>query len=299
MAAQVGADYHGRFIIQLLQNASDQAAEAGLRNSWVTLFRTDEFVALANAGLPFTLKGLRSITSLGLRTKNPQDAIGNKGIGFKSVFQVSESPEIYSSCSVTESFADAQGLMFKLSLSPFVDPRFDNILRSMVTEQWKDLGRVDESFTIERMVSEIKAAAPFKFPLPLSETDLKSRIAELGELPTGQTLVVLPLRKEPETAETVEQAIDDLFADGGATILFLPSVSTIRVFDSTRRLARTISRRTPDSEHRVERHGQLSTVTTSVSENGVVDEQSWRLIERRMGTPDVVSPAEAARKGPS
>ncbi|HUW34448.1 MAG TPA: hypothetical protein VM223_22805 [Planctomycetota bacterium] len=30
MAAQVGADYHGRFLVELLQNASDQAAEASL-----------------------------------------------------------------------------------------------------------------------------------------------------------------------------------------------------------------------------------------------------------------------------
>ena len=32
MAAQVGADYHGRFIVELLQNASDQACEG--RAGW-------------------------------------------------------------------------------------------------------------------------------------------------------------------------------------------------------------------------------------------------------------------------
>ena len=101
MAAQVGADYHGRFIVELLQNASDQATDAGLSDSCVTIVRTAEFVAFANEGTEFNEKGLRSITSLGLSTKNPQDAIGNKGLGFKSVFQVSESPEIYSSPSST------------------------------------------------------------------------------------------------------------------------------------------------------------------------------------------------------
>src|SRR5437870_7538565 len=68
IAAQIGADYHGRFIVELLQNASDQAADGGLRDSSVTIVRASEFVAIANEGTPFDDKGLRSITSLGLST---------------------------------------------------------------------------------------------------------------------------------------------------------------------------------------------------------------------------------------
>jgi len=74
MAAQVGADYHGRFVIELLQNASDQAASANLHESCVTIVRTGDFVALANEGIPFDKDKLSDITSLGLSRKNPQDA---------------------------------------------------------------------------------------------------------------------------------------------------------------------------------------------------------------------------------
>lgn len=91
VAAQIGADYHDRFIIELLQNASDQATAASRPQSMVTLIRTSHLIAFANEGTPFTDEGLRSITSPGLSTKNPQEAIGNKGVGFKPVFQVSES----------------------------------------------------------------------------------------------------------------------------------------------------------------------------------------------------------------
>jgi hypothetical protein len=44
MAAQVGADYHGRFVIELLQNASDQAIAANLQESCVTIVRTGDLL---------------------------------------------------------------------------------------------------------------------------------------------------------------------------------------------------------------------------------------------------------------
>jgi len=296
MAAQVGADYHGRFIVELLQNASDQATDAGLSDSCVTIVRTAEFVAFANEGTEFNEKGLRSITSLGLSTKNPQDAIGNKGLGFKSVFQVSESPEIYSSPSSTESFADAQGLMFKLSLTPFADPGLEESVRTMVAEQLAETASVDVPLTVDKAMSEMRAAAPFKFPLPLSIGELSTRLAQISERPTGQTLVVLPLQQTQETIKTVEHAIDELFGEAGAAILFLPSVSTIQIVDQTRAFTRTISRKSVAAKKEMEGFGQVSTVVTSVREDGAVNERSWRLIERRIGTPDVVPAEQAARE---
>ena len=44
MAAQVGAHYHGRFVIELLQNASVQAIAANLQESCVTIVRTGDFL---------------------------------------------------------------------------------------------------------------------------------------------------------------------------------------------------------------------------------------------------------------
>src|SRR5271163_2416313 len=78
IASHIGADYHGRFLIELLQNACDQAKKVGLRNSCVTIVRTEHFIAVTNQGEPFTEPGIEEITSLGLSSKDPQVDIGNK-----------------------------------------------------------------------------------------------------------------------------------------------------------------------------------------------------------------------------
>ena len=97
LAAHIGADYHGRFLIELVQNAEDQAVASGLKGSVLVIVRTENLIAVANQGLPFTEQGLREITSVGISSKDPTVAIGNKGVGFKSVFQVTAAPELYSS----------------------------------------------------------------------------------------------------------------------------------------------------------------------------------------------------------
>jgi hypothetical protein len=119
LAEHISADYHGRFLFELIQNASDQASRAKVKGGAITIVRTANCLFVANPGLPFDDKGFRSITSLGLSTKDTQTEIGNKGIGFKSVFQVSVCPKLYSAPSSEETFQSARSLRFVLSLSPF------------------------------------------------------------------------------------------------------------------------------------------------------------------------------------
>ena len=45
MSEYVEADYHGRFLVELLQNANDQALKAGRRDSTVTVLRTASLFA--------------------------------------------------------------------------------------------------------------------------------------------------------------------------------------------------------------------------------------------------------------
>src|SRR5580658_48855 len=91
-ARHIGADYKGRFLIELLQNASDQAGKAKRDPSTIVLVRTRDFVVLMNEGFPFDERGVKSITSLALTTKDAEESLGNKGVGFKSVFRVSDGP---------------------------------------------------------------------------------------------------------------------------------------------------------------------------------------------------------------
>ena len=89
LARHIEADYGGRFLIELIQNASDQAKHAGLAGSSIHIVHVDGLIAVTNQGTPFDAERVQSITNLGLSPKEAGFAIGNKGVGFKSVFEVS------------------------------------------------------------------------------------------------------------------------------------------------------------------------------------------------------------------
>ena len=108
------------------------------------------------------------------------------------------------------------------------------------------------------------------------------------ERPPGQTLVVLPLRQTAETLKTVETAIDELAQEAGAAILFLPGVSSIRVIDRARGLVRTMSRTSLHPPRVIPNYGAVTTIVTSIGEAVPISQRIWRVIQRRMGIPDVV-----------
>jgi hypothetical protein len=80
------------FVYELLQNAEDQeATEAGFT------LRADRLIFQHN-GKPFTRQDVENITCFGNSAKPKQaNKIGRYGIGFKSVFEVTDEPEVYTS----------------------------------------------------------------------------------------------------------------------------------------------------------------------------------------------------------
>ena len=97
----ISTDYDGRTIIELLQNAHD--AHPKERSDGVILIdlREEEdadhgVLYVANAGNAIRDKNFDSLCRLGMSTKRPDEGIGNKGVGFKSVIQLCDSPEVYS-----------------------------------------------------------------------------------------------------------------------------------------------------------------------------------------------------------
>lgn len=101
----IGREYHGRFLIELLQNAADawredprSDHEAGARLI-VRLVEDDAgpVLVVANQGIPMTPKVvIDSLGKIGASTKQEGEAIGHKGIGFKSVLEITRRPKIYS-----------------------------------------------------------------------------------------------------------------------------------------------------------------------------------------------------------
>ncbi len=93
---QLSEEYHGRFLIELIQNADDACGKDG--QIFIVIRQEPSPRAVVfNTGFGFTPKNFESLCTLGLTDKNPEEAIGNKGLGFRSVLEVCKSPVIYSS----------------------------------------------------------------------------------------------------------------------------------------------------------------------------------------------------------
>ncbi len=93
---QLSGEYHGRFLIELIQNADDACGHNG---EILILIRQTPSprIVIFNTGKGFTPENFKSLCTLGLTDKKPEEAIGNKGLGFRSVLEVCEYPFIFSS----------------------------------------------------------------------------------------------------------------------------------------------------------------------------------------------------------
>lgn len=94
--------YANRTLLELVQNAADALSSADEDPDDETRGRVEivldtenEVVYCANAGSPFTAKGLVAITMAHLSAKRG-DEIGRFGLGFKSVLAVTASPQVFS-----------------------------------------------------------------------------------------------------------------------------------------------------------------------------------------------------------
>ena len=98
--AQIAQEYQGRCVLELLQNAHDALATAPpgdpRRVSFVLRTDPDPVLLVGNSGLPFRREDFKGICQLAQSPKDPNESVGNKGLGFRSVLEVSRCPEIWS-----------------------------------------------------------------------------------------------------------------------------------------------------------------------------------------------------------
>lgn len=92
----VRQQYTGRYPFELLQNANDAAAEPGAFGASVHFELTDQALIVADQGAGFDPTKVEAICTLGRSSKDPRKAVGYKGLGFKSVGQITSSPQIIS-----------------------------------------------------------------------------------------------------------------------------------------------------------------------------------------------------------
>jgi len=81
---------YGSFLMEFMQNADDAKSQS------LKIKILQNAIWISNDGLVFSEEDVKSICKVGRSSKNPKDYIGYLGVGFKAVFLISESPEIYS-----------------------------------------------------------------------------------------------------------------------------------------------------------------------------------------------------------
>ena len=94
-------EYRGRFLHELIQNGFDAHPEGSRDGKIAVHFHEAEgehgVLYVANGGRPLSESNFLRMASLGDSDKPIGVGIGNKGVGFKSVFQICDVPEVYSS----------------------------------------------------------------------------------------------------------------------------------------------------------------------------------------------------------
>ncbi|MEV0230923.1 DUF3883 domain-containing protein [Nonomuraea sp. NPDC050786] len=194
-------DYRGRSLLELLQNAHD--AHPGDRNDGRVHILIDETegehgtLYVANAGTPFTWERVMAICKLARSAKRVGDGIGNKGVGFRSVVELTTTPEIFSASCQESGGPLLNGYRFRFATTSadYLDLLGDEELAARAAEEMP----------------------PFQVPFPIA--DLPETCAELGA-DGNVTVIRLPLKSQ-SALEDATQLWSQLATAEVPVLLFL------------------------------------------------------------------------------
>lgn len=92
LSRQIAQEYRGRCVLELLQNAHDALAKSGpvdpRRISFVLNKSPEPVLLVGNTGRPFHHNDFKGLCQLAQSPKDPNESVGNKGLGFRSVLEV-------------------------------------------------------------------------------------------------------------------------------------------------------------------------------------------------------------------
>ena len=205
--AQIAQEYRGRCILELLQNAHDALANAKPDDprciSFVLSTDAEPVLLVGNSGLPFRHEDFEGICQLAQSPKDPNKSVGNKGLGFRSVLEVSGCPEIWST---TPAESDA---CFAF--------RFDPAVIDHVAEAARDLEQ-----------RGLDARSPFDPDCPIVDwsqgqlDQFRQRLAEAKIDAAHEAKKFLSPYLIPLPADGMPPAVRRLLDEGHATVVRLP-----------------------------------------------------------------------------
>lgn len=249
LVGQIARDYDGRFLVELIQNSYD-AHPRGVAGRIHVLFDPDAgahgVLYVANTGKPFDLRDFSAIAELAQSSKPPGQGIGNKGVGFKSVFLVSDAPEIYSA-SARPSAEAYQGFCF-----------------GFAREQ--DYLRLSRGDGVQSAVLRSRMASS-SLPVPAGEQDAHVKSFAAHGFTTVNRLPLIEAARG-----SVAQQLDELRSSAAPILLFL---------DRIERLTLEVAGDQPSSMVLERRSRQLELETESLVEGIDLGTQGRYLVATR------------------
>ena len=256
--AQIAQAYRGRCILELLQNAHDaleQAPSDDLRQiSFVLRTVPRPVLLIGNTGVPFRHDNFIGLCQLGQSPKDPNQSVGNKGLGFRSVLEVATSPEIWSTAptgsqtsfvfrfdpSVSAQVAAAAEQLEQTGLnarSPF-DPAC--LLVDWSAEQLCQYRDCTTDARLDGPQEAREYLSPYLFPLPIQDTPEEvEALWEQGHV----TVVRLPLNggAAATPADALQSVRDQLDALDAQAAVFLSHAERLVIeFDGEQRILERI-----------------------------------------------------------
>ena len=282
LGGQIAEAYRGRCVLELLQNAHDALADTPGGEPGLVTFSLetapDPVLLIANSGHAFERKDFKGLCQLGQSPKDPNRSVGNKGLGFRSVLEVTSGPEIWSTGATEGGTAfvfrfdpaicgkvaaaiaalNDSGLSARLPFSPvpLVDWKEDQL------ERYRDrLSRehVDGPHEARRFLS------PYDIPLPI-----EGRCAAVDDLLRAGHVTVMRLPLDGGRGGSVQEATASVKAQlegllDLATTLFLPRLKALVVEIEGER---SVVTRTVDTDDALDESGRGRRQTVSISRTG-------------------------------
>ena len=301
LSDQVAQEYQGRAILELLQNAHDALAFAAPDDprqvSIVLRSSPEPELLFANSGRPFLEADFAGICQLAQSPKDPNENVGNKGLGFRSVLELSTCPEVWST-------APAGGkVAFTFGFDPEVRERIARLAQRLAdgiqpteaasgTGQTVDWSQKQIEDYRQRLASEginpaeevNKYLSPYMVPRFLEEVPaVVSRLFEEGHV----TVIRLPLDggKTRNANGAIESILGQLKSLEESSMLFLRHLSVLRVFADeehsvlTREVHSALPFSPPGDRQRVQ-------VRRRTPDAGEVTESRFHLWSRVVGGPE-------------
>ena len=302
---QVTHQYRGRTAIELLQNAHDalrRGADGGAGRVAFCLADEGDHGALyvANDGRPVQEREAAALAEIGLSSKDPATDVGNKGLGFRSVLDVTDRPAVYSCSAERGGVLDGHGLRFTpavlddvaratahaLAGRPAAFLGADDLLADWSDAQREALRQRGREEGDGWPASELRDLSPYALPVPAAPTPSAERLAADGY----STVVHLPLRSA-DARTNVQRELEELHQSDDLG-LFLDALRVLSVDvggDDSRWELRRSEPRPPQGplRHR--------TVTLTRSRPGARSSRSFSVWSRTVGdAPEETAALRAA-----